>query len=219
MASLVAQIREITGKKTKNVRIAGLVPAAAYGPKQSSETIQFDSKEFIRVYKDVGHSKLVDIELNGKLIKGLIKEVQIHPVTRKLVHVSLYVVDMETEIEAEVPLEITGLAPAVKNNLGFLEVPANSVTIRCLPGKLPAKFEINIDKLAQVGDAITVSDLHLEEGVTVMMDDPAKTKLAFIAPPQKIEEEKQTVAAEGEVAAEGAEGATSGDAASTTAAE
>lgn len=216
MTKMIAVTREVTGKKSKNLRKAGLIPAAAYGPSQDSISLQVDAKEFAKAYKAVGHSRLVDVDLNGKQVKGLIKEVQVHPVTRQFVHASLYVVDMEQEIEAEVPVEIIGLAPAVKNNLGFLEVPLNSIDVKCLPAKLPAKLEVNVEKLEQVGDAVTAADLNLEEGVQLLIDD-LKTKLAFIAAPQKIEEETPAATAETVEGAEGEAAATEG--ATTEAAE
>lgn len=207
---LKADSREIVGRKVKTLRAEGKVPANVYGPEHDSDNVILNNKEFRRVFKDSGYSKLIDLELNGDKLKTLVKEVQIDPVRREVLHVSLYAVDMKKEIEAEVPVEIVGVAPAVKNNIGFLEIPHNSLQVRCLPGDLPQQIEVDVSKLAAVGDAITIGDLDLGKGVELAEDLSDESRIASISAPQKIvieeEETEGEEGAEGEESEEGAEG-------------
>lgn len=204
MEKITTQTRTENGKGLQAVRIAGNVPAVAYGPKFASTSLSIDNKEFRRVFNTSGYSNLIELSLDGKTKQALIKEVQMHPVTREFIHVSFYVVDMDTEIEAQVPVIVVGIAPAVKNNLGFLEIPENTLTLKSLPKDLPAQIEVDVTKLEQVGDAITAKDLNLGEGVTIVstLEDTAELRIVFIAPPQKEVVETEAVAAEGEEAAE-----------------
>jgi len=196
MEKLVLTNRTTFGKKVKYLLEAGTLPAAAYGPRLESATVEVNYKEFEGIFKKSGHSKLINIEVDGKFHKALIKEVQKHPVTRKYKHASFYAVDMEKELVTDVPLEIVGTALAVKNNFGFLEVPSNFITIRCLPGNLPGNIIVDVSELAQVGDGITISQLNLGEGVQVFGHTDEHTRVVFISPPQKeVEEEAPVVAA------------------------
>src|SRR5690606_24522511 len=162
-------------------------------PKLKSINLAVDSKEFGKLFSDAGYSKLVDIEIDGKAYKSLIKEVQMNYVTHKHLHGSFYGVDMDTANEAEVPVEIISTAPAVKNNLGFLEVPENTLTVRCLPSNLPATIKVDISGLENVRDAITAADLKPGEGVElrIIEEQGPEAMIAFIAEPQKIEEETE----------------------------
>jgi large subunit ribosomal protein L25 len=212
MKKIVSEKREIIGKKVKNLRLEGKVPASIYGPQMGSVSISMDSKEFRRLYREAGHSQLIDIEVDGKLNKGLIKEVQQHPVTREIRHASIYAVNMATEIETEVPIRIEGESPAVKNNIGFLSMPTDKVAIHCLPANLPSEIVVDISNLLEIGNGITAGDLNLGEGVALAPSQSPEETIVAVVPPQKEIIEEEPVVAEGEAGAEGA-AATEGEAA------
>jgi large subunit ribosomal protein L25 len=204
MKLLKASNREFIGKKVKNVRRIDEMPAVVYGPNRQSTNVQVNLKDFRKVYNFVGHSQLFDVELEGDKFKGILKEVQVAPVSGAPIHASIYAVDMNAPIEAAIPIHLLGVAPAVKNNLGLLETPLNELKIKCLPGDLPAAIEINVEGLANVGDAITLKDLGLSEKIEVLGDHGEDTKIVVVLAPQKMEiVEEEPVAEE---AAEGAEG-------------
>lgn len=198
---IAATSRTLSGKQVKNMRLEGVLPAVVYGPKFESTSVTLDYSEFAKLYKKVGQSRLFEVEVEGKNNKAIVKEIQIDPVKRKFKHVSIYAVAMDKMIEAEVPVILEGLAPAVKNNLGFLEVPMNNIPVKCLPGDLPSEIRVNVDALANVGDGVSLEDLKLGEGVSFGSGLDNTFRVAFIAAPQKIVEEAEVVvAAEGEAA-------------------
>ncbi len=214
---IVLKKRDLTGKKVKQMRESGVVPATIYGPHRQSMNLSVDPKEFHEAFKKSGYNNLVDVQIEGESdsTKALIKEVQIHPIREDLIHVSFYEVDMKKVITANIPVLITGVSPAVKTNIGFLVAPIDNLSVRCLPKDLPQNITISIDNLTKIGDSISVVDIKLPENVEFSADVLESTKLAMIVPPQKqiIQEEvvkpEEGVEEGAEATKEGAEGETS----------
>ncbi|MBN1915661.1 50S ribosomal protein L25 [Candidatus Dojkabacteria bacterium] len=213
MLTIKAKKRNILGRKVKNLRKEGSIPATVYGPKKESEPVTVDYKEFEKVFNEAGHSQMVNFEYEGEKEEGkvLIKEVQLDSLTNRFQHVSLYQVDMDRKINIEVPIRYDGVPQAVKINIGFLVTPVTEVAVRSLPMTLPSEFVVKVEHLAEVGDSVLVRDISLPEGVEFDFGVPLNNAIAYIAPPQKeiVEEEKPAEGVEGEddAASEGEEGA------------
>lgn len=207
-----AEKRDLTKKKTKQVQMQGKVPGAVYGPKRKSVNIMVDAHELEVLFDEAGFSSVIDIEIEGekKAGKAIIREIQHDPITDEIIHVSFYDLDMEKKITTEVPVVVTGVSRAVKDNIGFLVTPFESLEVRCLPKDLPNRLEVDISKLDAIGDNVLISDLSLPEGVALAAEIDEHSALAYIAPPQKeiIVEEEETVAEldEEEEGLEGEEG-------------
>ena len=209
---LTANKRTIEGKKVKQLRTEGIVPASVYGPKRASQNIQINKKDFIKLFKEVGYNKFFDLEIEGdsKPSKVLIKEIQKNPLSDFLVSASFYQVDEDTKIVVEVPVEIIGESPAVKLNLGFLIQQLDQVEVYCFPKDLPSSIVINIDELKEVGDGINVGDVKLPENVELSSAMDEDSTIVAISAPQKEEEvEKVEEVEEGAETSEAAEGADS----------
>lgn len=208
MAKLKVVARENLGKKVKNDRATGKLPAAMYGPKFASTNVWLDTAEFKKVFDEEGYSNLIDVEVEGgEKEKALIKEVQQHPTTDEILHVSLYITDRKSEITAEVPINLTGVAPAEDLGIGFLVNSVNNVAVRCLPDNLPSELVLDVSGLAAIGDGITIGDIKLPEGVTLdSKEDPTNVVVIIVGAQKEIVEETPVEATEGEEGAEGAEG-------------
>lgn len=189
--------RDLTGKKVKSMRNNGMVPASIYGPKQNSLNLQLDEKEFANVFKKAGYNNLIEVEVDGEKSFALIKEVQKDPIKGDIWHVSLYAVDMNKQINAEIPLIFVGLSPAVKNNIGILVNSMSHLTVRCLPKDLPSDITLDVSTLAQVGDAIKISDIKLGAGVELGSTVNEHASIVSVAPPQKRLDTTEEVASEG----------------------
>lgn len=187
---LPAKLRTIKGKKVKNLRLEGIVPASVYGPKRPSTNIEVDKKEFIGIFKSVGFNQFFDlaIESEPKSSKVLVKEIQKNPVTDILTSVSFYQVDEDTKVVVEVPVELVGEAPAVKLNVGFLINMLDQIEVYCLPKDLPSSIKIDVTKLENIGDGISISDIQLPEGVELSSSMDPDAGIVSIAAPQKEEE-------------------------------
>jgi large subunit ribosomal protein L25 len=216
---LTANLREVTGKKVKTLRNEGIVPASIYGPKRASTNIQVDKKEFIKIFKEVGFSNFFELAVGqDKPVRVLVKSFQKNPVTDHLISVDFYQVAEDTKITVAVPVELIGEAPAVKLNLGFLVTPMDQVELHCFPKDLPNAIQIDISKLENVGDAITVGSIELAENVELASSMEPTSPIAIIVAAQKEEEEPKP--AETEEGAETPEGtATAEGAAATPAAD
>ncbi len=193
------------------LRRSGKVPCVLYGNKVKNTTLQCDHSELYRVYAKAGESVLVEIALGEQKIPALFHAVDFAPVRDDIIHADFYAVDMKKEIEANVPIVLTGVAPAVRDIGAVLVHVLDHLTVTCLPANLPQHLEASVENLKEFDDALHVSDVHIPAGVTV-----AEALTAVIATVQEPRREivEEVVPAEGEVPAVTPEGtAIAGDAA------
>lgn len=185
--ALQAEKRTTTGRKVKKLRQEGLLPANIYGKKVKSLAVQVDLKSFSPIYKETGETGLVELKVKGetKARPVLIHNVQLNPVDDQPIHADFYQVDLKEKVTTEVPIELIGESPAVKEKIGILIQPLTEVEIEALPAELPDKFEVNIGELKKVGDTVTVDGLKVPKGVKVLTD--VKQILAKIEPPAEEE--------------------------------
>lgn len=196
MVSLSAKIRQTFGKKTRGLRVKGFIPAVLYGQKiKKSLALEIDAKEFGKVFKDAGASSLISLDLadektgkkEGFLV--LVHDIERDPVIGNPIHIDFYQPNLEEEIEAKVPLIFEGEALAVKDLGGTLVKNVSQVLVKARPQNLPKEIKVAIGSLKTFEDSIAVKDLSLsEEGGVKIMGDPNNI-VAFVAQPQKIEEE------------------------------
>lgn len=167
---LKADKREIKGKQVKKLRKQGLLPVSVFGKEIKSEMLSLPMKEFAMVYSKAGETGLIELEYNDKKQHVLISNVQIHPVTREMLHAELHAVKLTDKIKANVPIEISGESPAVKDGLGVLIQTLNEIEVEALPTKLPDMVAAVVDNLNEVGQQVKVADLKVPEGVEVLTD-------------------------------------------------
>jgi large subunit ribosomal protein L25 len=187
---LKAQKRTINGKKTKQLRRDGLVPAVIYTADEDSQNIQVNAKEFTKAFEKAGHNTLVDLDVEGKSIKVLIEEVQLNPRNRGILHAMLKKINLKEEIDVDVPVEHIGESDAVKIEKGVIVTPNDIIQVRCLPTDIPASIQIDLSKLKTIGDSITIADVKLPKGVALVHEEDGEKVLVTIAAPQKEEIEE-----------------------------
>ena len=199
--SISATKREITGKKVKNLRKEGKLPAVLYGSGVDSVPITLDKKIVSRLLSNVGSSTLVVINLDGKEYSTLVRERQKDPVSRALVHVDFQAVSLTEKVRAKVRIALEGEAPAAKDYGAFIESGLEELEIECLPTDLIDQFVVDISVLKNIGDSLLVRDISLPDGIEVLEDPNAM--IAMATPPASIEEEEEVEG--GEVVEEGEE--------------
>jgi large subunit ribosomal protein L25 len=196
---LVAEPRTITGKKVASLRREGKVPAVVYGHGHASQPVQLDAHELELLRRHVGRNAMLDLALGkGKPTPVMLQHIQEHPVTRRPVHVDLFVINLSEEITVDIAIAFTGESEAVRRDGGTLLHQRDTVSVRALPDALPSALEVDISSLVDFESTIHVGDITLPEGVT-MVTDPAEP-LARVQPPRVAEE--PVVAAEAPEAAE-----------------
>lgn len=211
---LAAEPREITGKAVKRLRQEGRLPGVVYGHGVDSSNVSVDSHEFDQLRRQVGSNALVDLSVDGQAAKPvLVSGVQIHPVTRRPLHVDLFLVTMTEELTVDVQLVALGDAPAATLGGGTLLHPNETVKIRALPDNLPQSIEYEVASLTDFEQTIRVRDLTIPADVTLLTD--GDEIVARVQAPRVIEVEEVPVAAEGE-GEEGEEGEGEGGEAAAT---
>ncbi len=200
--TLKAEERKVSGRKVKNLRNQGYLPGNVYGKKIKSVSVKVDLKDFEAVYKEVGETGLVDLEVGKEIRPVLIHGIQVNPKTDKPLHVDFLQVDLKAKVSAEVPVELIGESPAEKQGIGTVVQQINEIEVEALPTDLPDKFEIDISILAEVDQAIYVKDLKIDrEKIELKVD--LESIIVKVEPPQKEEVTPPPAPAEGETAAPG----------------
>jgi large subunit ribosomal protein L25 len=207
---LAAERRTVTGKKVAYLRRDGRLPAVVFGRGLASDSVSVDTHEFESLRKHAGANTLIDLSVDGGTSAPvLVSDVQLHRVTRKPLHVDLYVVRMTEELTVDVPLVSEGESEAVENAGGTLLHVIDHVRVRALPDHLPEAIHYSIESLNTFDDAIHVSDLTIPEDAT-LLTDPAEV-VAKVLPPRVEEEPVVAEVEEGEEGAEGEEAAAEGE--------
>lgn len=153
------------------LRAQGRVPGVVYGHNVKPAPIALDSHEFQRVLARAGRTHLIDLVVDeSRPHKVLIKEVQFHPRRQGAIHVDLQQVSLKEKLQVEVPVVITGEAPAVKRGEADLLVNVHALRVECLPGDIPESIQVDVSALEEVDLAIRVSEVSVPPGVTVLAD-------------------------------------------------
>jgi large subunit ribosomal protein L25 len=201
--TLAAETREVLGKKVAHLRRAGRLPAVVFGHGKQSVPVTVDAHEFELLRRRIAGSTLVDLSVDGKKANPVfIHDVQISPVTRRMLHAELFLVRMTEETTMDIPLVMVGEAPAVKDHGGTLLHALEMLKVRALPANLPERFEVSVDGLVDFDTQIHVRDIAIPSDVTLLTDPDE-----MVARVQAPRVEAAEAAAEGEAAeGEAAEG-------------
>lgn len=204
--TVVAESRSQTGKgAARQLRAKGLVPAVYYGPGHEPTGLAVSPKELIAALSTAhGRNALITLQISGKDELAMVQDLQVHPVTRKPVHVDFYRVDTQATIERNVPFVAEGRAKGVVAG-GELAVVYRALPLRAKPGTFPARVQVDVTNL-EIGDHLKVKDLSLPEGVTVAL--PAERNVVSCTTVRKRKDEEEAAAAAAPGAAAPAAGAT-----------
>ena len=143
------------------------------------------------------------VEGNDKPFKVMLKAMQHHPLTGRVIHVDFYEISMTRKIEIDVPVKLTGIPTGVANEGGILEHVLRTLTVQCLPGDLIEEFALDVTDL-HIGKTLRVRDVPVDAAKYKVLSDPDQV-VAAVAAPRTEEEEKAEAEAEAGVAAAGPE--------------
>ncbi|MFN2202085.1 MAG: 50S ribosomal protein L25 [Caldilineaceae bacterium] len=181
-----AQPREITRRKTRQLRREGLVPVVLYGPATAAQNLQVNGRAFDRLLHNGGSSQLVSVDLQGDLLNVLVREVQRDPVSHAYIHADFYVVDMSQQ--QQVSVNVHAVNEPESHMAGLMMYQAmDSVEISALPTAIPASIQVDVGGLT-LENSITIADLPVLDGVTYLAD-PGETVFTMIT--TRVEEEEE----------------------------
>jgi large subunit ribosomal protein L25 len=205
--TLQADKRDILGKKARFLRRQGTTPTHLFGHGIESLSLQCDTAKLQRLIARAGMTRLITLGIEGdKQPRSVfIREIQRDACTGELLHVDFYQVRRTEKIRVDVPIILVGEAPAMKEKGRTLTHSLTSLSIECLPDKLPPQIEIDLSPLGEVGQAIYVRDIALSPDIIVFAEpDQMVVKVSEVRV-EKVEEVVEAVAAEEAVAEEAKE--------------
>lgn len=189
-----ATTRTVAGRKVKQLRKEGLLPATVYGKAFESLSVQFNLTELEKLFNDIGESTLLEVVLDEKeKLPVLLRNPQYHPISGDLIHIDCYKVNLKEKISAMVPVEFIGESQAVKDGNVLITV-TDEVEIEALPADLPESIEVDLVVLDNLEAVVTVSDLKLDTSILTVLTDGEQLIAKVEAPKEEVAEEESTPA-------------------------
>lgn len=175
--------RSVLGKKVKRLRKRDITPVHMYGSGIEAQSLQGDGAALRRLLPRVGTNIPVSVQVEGSDAENIcfVREVQRHPVTEDVLHIDFIRVDVTQTISAEVPITLTGVAPATQQG-GTLLQPLTTLLVEALPMNIPASIEADVSGLDDFEKSIVVSDISVAANVTVLTD--SDEFVARVSPPR-----------------------------------
>ena len=162
--------RDIFGKKVKNLRSQGLVPAVIYGKHVEAESISCVKNDLLKVYRTAWYSTPVELTWDVDHLV-LINSLQLDPVSDEIISADFLAVSRTEKVSAKIPVVTVWESQLEKLNEGKIMQIRDEVEVEAFPQDLPSKFEIDISVLQTVNDVFFIKDLKVSDKVTIL-DDP-----------------------------------------------
>ncbi len=204
--------RENLGKNSaRRLRRRGVIPGVVYGGGREPVPVELDARP-VEIILDSGKglNTLIQLRLAGRDLRRtvMIREIQRHPVTERLLHADFYRIEMDQTVDVQIPVVLIGVPLGVREEGGMVAHVNREVAVRVLPAEIPESFEIDVTEL-HIGQHVEVGDLALPPRVE-LLSPPTETIVTVVskaveeAAPEAEEEaaEEAAEAADGEAAEE-----------------
>jgi large subunit ribosomal protein L25 len=180
--ALAANPRDKSGKgAARQLRIQKKVPAVIYGHGRPSQSLEVDAKALELALIGVEPaSTIIELTLEGKKARTLIREIQRHPVRPDIIHVDFYEIHAGEKVTLKVPIHLVGTADGVRNAGGVLDQVTREVEIEVLPDHIPDRVELDVTPLL-IGHSLHVRDLAIPNATILTLAD---LTIATVVPPR-----------------------------------
>lgn len=202
-AQLSATLRDGTGKgSARTLRAQGRIPAVIYGHGRDPQSLAIDTREIEKLLSRISaESTVIELSLDGKSARTLIREIQRHPFKRQILHVDFQELVAGEKVTVRLPIVLSGIPDGVRQDGGILDQTMRELEVEVDPANIPNHVEIEVTSL-KIGDSIHVRDIPLPEGVEIVGDKDAS--VCVVSAPRAVIEtvtpvEEEAVAAEPEV--------------------
>ncbi len=198
MLSLAATPRDTTGKgAARQARFRQQVPAVIYGHGRATQPLLVDAQSLEKALSGVEPaSTVIELTVDGKKTRALIREIQRHPIRPDIIHVDFYEIHAHEKVTLKVPVHLVGAPDGVRNAGGVLDQVTREVEIEVLPEQIPDRVELDVTAL-KIGDSLHVRDLAIPNAVILTGAD---LTIATVVPPRAEEVAAPTPEAVAEVA-------------------
>ena len=191
MENYKAIIRSKDIGSNKSLIKKGLVPGIIYGKNTDSTKIAFNNKDLKKLMLSGSfYSKIINIEIDGKIEKILPRQLQYHPVSDTLIHFDFLRVKEDTKVTVEIPVEFLNqdICPGLKKG-GVLNLVRRFVELSCNANKIPDQLKFDLIE-SEIGDTIKINNISLPEGVTPTITDRDFVIATLVPPTVEVEETK-----------------------------
>lgn len=169
---LDAMPRTITGKKVKQLRAQGQIPAVVYGPKREPLHISIEWPKLRPVLMEAGGTHIIDLKIEGTSIPTLVREVHRHHTMKdRVIHIDFYAVNLLETVVASVPVSVINDRKAAEAISGRVIQDISMLEIEALPTSIPEEIVVDASVITEIGQSIHAYDLTPIEGVTFLLDD------------------------------------------------
>jgi len=190
--------RSVTGKQVGSLRRSGKLPGVMYGHNFEAVAIEMDTRSASRILHSATRSQIITIALDGKEFASLVRERQKDYIRNEFLHIDFQVVSLTEKIRTKVSIELTGVAPAVKDFNGVVVQEMNEIEVEGLPGDLPERIVVDISGMTNLSSAITVGELNVTDKVQIHKS-PEEVVVVITGGASESVEEVEEGAAEPEV--------------------
>ena len=201
---LIAELRDGAGtSNSRRLRRSGMVPAVIYGAGRENLSLIIDHNHLLQKLASENFlTSILSIKIQDKEESVLIKDVQIHPSKRQVMHLDMQRVVADQILRVNVPIHFLNgdSAPGVKLEGGSVSALMNEVEVSCLPKDLPEKLEVDVAAM-ELDELLYLSDIPLAEGVEIpqlTQEEPNNEPIVAIRLLRIQEEEPEEVVVEGE---------------------
>lgn len=180
--TLACQQRELTSKSHLNqLKRNDYIPAIVYGKGQNPTPISLVGREVTKTFNTHGARGILSLDITGesKPLMAVVRDMQRHPISGKIVHIDFMTVNMAEKFTSSVSIHIIGEEEAAKDG-GIVQIGLKELEVECLPQDLPENITYDISNLG-IGNNVTVSDLQAPAGV-VFLSDPDTVIVTVLAP-------------------------------------
>lgn len=174
---------ELKKNAMNRLRDEGMVPAVLYGQGEEAVALQLVAKDFDKMLSTNGINVLVQLKMEGESAKDetvMVKSLQRHPLTSKVLHIDFLKISMDKPLETVIPVKVIGTAPGTKEG-GMLQLIHRELHIKSLPSVIPSTLDIDVSEL-HIGDSLAVKDIKVVEGIEICTD--AKEAVVHIVAPR-----------------------------------
>ena len=194
MLELKTKIRPETGRKNRQIRKTGLIPAVLYGKKVDNLLLSVKEGDFEKIYQAAGENTLIKLKIGGDKDKTdrngervvLIQDIARDSVSDKIIHIDFNQVKLDETIVVEIPLVFIGESKAVVRENGVLVKNISSLEVEALPQNLPHEIQVDISVLKTFNENVRIKDVKVPEG-TQVKGNPEDV-IATVVPPRTQEE-------------------------------
>jgi large subunit ribosomal protein L25 len=196
--TLTLQPRIDLGKKVRRLRRGGIIPVHLYGPGITSQPLQCEGRELIRVLTRAGGNTPISITIEGEVDEHLafVREIQWNPIRGDLFHVDFLRAELTQRVAAEVPVVMVGDSPGARQAMGTVVQQLRTVNVVALPLEMPSQLTLDLSTLTEPDGVLRAGDASLPEGATLLTAPDTVVARIQVARAEAFEGEAEALEAE-----------------------